>query len=263
MPFGICSASDVAQKMVDNEFSDIPGALAVYDDIIVSGATPEEHDTALEKVLNRARERNIKFNKKKIQLRVTEVKYLGNIVSEKGFTPDPEKIRAIIETPPPKRQDLRRLLGMVNYLSQYIPNMSEITAPLRSLLKKDIHWSWHDEHQKALKRIQKVLTSSPVLHFYDINKPVVLQVDASQGGLGACLIQEGHPVIYASRSLTNAEQHYAQIEKELLAIVFACERFNQFIYGKQVTVHSDHKPLEAIIAKPLSQAPPRIQRLLI
>jgi hypothetical protein len=77
MPFGICSASDVAQKMVDDEFSDIPGALAVYDDIIVSGATPEEHDTALEKVLNRARERNIKFNKKKIQLRVTEVKYLG------------------------------------------------------------------------------------------------------------------------------------------------------------------------------------------
>ncbi|CAB3985329.1 Hypothetical predicted protein [Paramuricea clavata] len=264
MPFGICSASDVAQKMVDDEFSDIPGALAVHDDIIVSGANTEEHDIALEKVLHRARERNIKFNKKKIQLRVTEVKYLGNIVSAKGFTPDPEKIKAIVEMPLPKsKQDLQRLLGMVNYLSQYIPNMSEITAPLRTLLKKDIQWSWHNEHQKALERIKKVLTSSPVLHFYDIDKPVILQVDASQGGLGACLIQEGHPVIYASRSLTNAEQHYAQIEKELLAIVFACERFNQFIYGTQVTVHSDHKPLEAIIAKPLSQAPPRIQRLLI
>ena len=264
MPFGICSASDVAQKMVDDEFSDIPGALAVHDDIIVSGANTEEHDIALEKVLHRARERNIKFNKKKIQLRVTEVKYLGNIVSAKGFTPDPEKIKAIVEMPLPKsKQYLQRLLGMVNYLSQYIPNMSEITAPLRTLLKKDIQWSWHNEHQKALERIKKVLTSSPVLHFYDIDKPVTLQVDASQGGLGACLIQEGHPVIYASRSLTNAEQHYAQIEKELLAIVFACERFNQFIYGTQVTVHSDHKPLEAIIAKPLSQAPPRIQRLLI
>ena len=81
--------------------------------------------------------------------------------------------------------------------------------------------------------------------------------------MGACLIQEGHPVVYASRSLTVAEQHYAQIEKELLAIVFAFERFNKFIYGKQVTVESDHKPLEAIITKPLSQAPPRIQRLLI
>ena len=264
MPFGICSVADVAQQMVDDEFSDIPGALAVHDDIIVSGATTEEHDTALEEVLKRARERNIKFNKKKVQLRVTEVKYLGNIVSAKGFTPDPEKIRAIIEMPPPEsKQDLRRLLGMVNYLSQYIPNMSEITAPLRSLLKKDVQWSWHDEHRKSLERIQQVLTSNPVLQFYDINKPAILQVDASQGGLGACLIQEGHPVVYASRSLTVAEQHYAQIEKELLAIVFACERFNQFIYGKQVTVESDHKPLEAIITKPLSQAPPRIQRLLI
>ena len=240
MPFGICSASDVAQKMVDDEFSDIPCALAVHDDIIVSGANTEEHDIALEKVLHRARERNIKFNKKKIQLRVNEVKYLGNIVSAKGFTPDPEKIKDIVEMPLPKsKQDLQRLLGMVNYLSQYIPNMSEITAPLRTLLKKDIQWSWHNEHQKALERIKKVLTSSPVLHFYDIDKPVTLQVDASQGGLGACLIQEGHPLIYASRSLTNAEQHYAQTEKELLAIVFACERFNQFIYGTQVTVHSN------------------------
>ena len=152
---------------------------------------------------------------------------------------------------------------MVNYLSQYIPNMTEITAPLRSLLQKDVQWSWHDEHRKSLERIQQVLTSNPVLQFYDINKPVILQVDASQGGLGACLIQEEHPVVYASRSFTVAEQHYAQMEKELLAIVFACERFNQFIYGKQVTVESDHKPLEAIITKPLSQAPPRIQRLLI
>ena len=199
MSFDICSAADVAQQMVDDEFSDIPGALAVHDDIIV----------------------------------------------------------------PESKQDLRRLLGMVNYLSQYIPNMSEITAPLRSLLRKDVQWFWHDEHRKSLERIQQVLTSNPVLQFYDINKPVILQVDASQGGLGACLIQEGHPVVYASRSLTVAELHYAQIEKELLAIVFACERFNQFIYGKQVTVASDHKPLEAIITKPLSQAPPRIQRLLI
>ena len=118
--------------------------------------------------------------------------------------------------------------------------MSEITAPLRSLLKKDIQWSWHNEHQESLEKIQKILTSSPVLNFYDINKPILLQVDASQGGLGACLLQDGHPVIYASRSLTVAEQHYAQIEKELLAIVFACERFNQFIYGKQITVQSDH-----------------------
>ena len=163
---------------------------------------------------------------------------------------------------PQTKQDLQHLLGMVNYLLQYIPNMSEITAPLRSLLNKDARWFWHEEHHRSLKRIKAVLTSSPVLRFYDIGKPVTLQVDASQSGLGACLIQEGHPVIYASRSLTNTEKLYAQIEKELLAIVFACERFRQLIYGREITVESDHKPLEAIIAKALAQAP-RIQHLFI
>ncbi|CAB4016515.1 Hypothetical predicted protein [Paramuricea clavata] len=121
----------------------------------ISVANTEDHDIALEKVLHRARERNIKFNKKKIQLRVTEMKYLGNIVSAKGFTPDPEKIKAIVEMPLPRsKQYLQRLLGMVNYLSQYIPNMSEITAPQRTLLKKDIQWSWHNQYQKALERIK-------------------------------------------------------------------------------------------------------------
>ena len=142
----------------------------------------------------------------KIQLRITELKYLGNIVSVKRIH---TRSRKVIEVPPlENKQDLRRLLGMVNYLSQYIPNMFEITAPLRSLLKKDIQWSWHDEHQKSLQRIQKVLTNSPVLNFYDINKPTILQVDASQGGLHACLLQDAHFVMYASRSLTVAEQHY-------------------------------------------------------
>ena len=264
MPFGVCSASDVAQKMVDDNFSDIPGALAVHDDIIVAGVDGEGHDTALKLVLDRAKERNIKFNRTKIQLRIDKVKYLGSIVSGEGFRQDLDKIKAIVGMPQPQnKQDLQRLLGMVNCLSQYIPNMSEITAPLRSLLKKQAQWSWYDEHDRSLAKIKEALTSSPVLRFFDVNKPATIQANASQNGMGGCLLQEGYPVIYASRSLTSAEENYAQIEKELLAIVFTCERFHQFVYGRKVTVQSDHKPLEATMTKPLSQAPPRIQRLLI
>ena len=132
IPFGVYSASDVAQKMVDDNFSDIPGVLALHDDIIIAGADGEGHDTALKLVLDR----NIKFNRTKIQLRIDKVKYLGSIVSGEGFRPDPDKIRAIVNMPQPQnKQDLQCLLGKVNYLSQYIPNMSEITAPPRSLLK--------------------------------------------------------------------------------------------------------------------------------
>lgn len=264
MPFGISSAADVAQKMVDDNFSDIPGVLAVHDNIIVAGPNTEEHDKTLRLTLECARQRNIKFNKRKLRLHVDEVKYLGSIVTDKGFRPDPDKIKAILKMPQPQnKQDLQRLLGMVNYLSQYIPNMSEITSPLRALLKKDIQWTWYHEQQEALEKVKRALTSSPVLQFFDVKKDITLQVDASQSGISACLLQEGHPVTYASRSLTSAEQHYAQIEKELLAIVYACERYNQFVYGKEIMVQSDHKPLEAIMTKPLSQAPPRIQQLLI
>ena len=112
-------------------------------------------------------------------------------------------------------------------------------------------------------KLKQVLTNSPVLQYFNPDKSTTIQTDASQNGIGSCPLQEGHPVIYASRSLTSAEQNYAQIEKELLAIVFACERFHQFVYGNDIDVQSDHKPLEAIMTKPLSQTPPRIQRLLI
>lgn len=129
MPFGICVASDVTQRMVDDNFSDIPGVLAVHDDII-AGKDTAGHDSALKQVLERTRSWNIKFNRSKVQLCVNQVKYLGDIVTADGFKPDPEKIKAIIDMPEPQsKQDLQRLLGMVNYLSQYIPNMSEITGP--------------------------------------------------------------------------------------------------------------------------------------
>lgn len=106
IPFGVYSASDVAQKMVDDNFSDIPGVLALHDDIIVAGADGEGHDTALKLVLDR----NIKFNRTKIQLRIDKVKYLGSIVSGEGFRPDPDKIRAIVNMPQPQnKQDLQCL----------------------------------------------------------------------------------------------------------------------------------------------------------
>ena len=98
--------------------------------------------------------------------------------------------------------------------------------------------------------------------FYDIDKPLVLQVDASTG-LGACLLQDNKPISYASRSLISSEENYANIERELLAIVYACERFHQYTYGYNVIVHTDHKPLESILKRSLAKAPPRLQRLLL
>ena len=147
------------------------------------------------------------------------------------------------------------------YLAKYIPNMSELTAPLRSLLKSDVPWTWFPEHDTSLIKLKSVLSSAPVLRFYDTSLPTTLQIDTSKNGLGACLMQQNQPVAYASRAMSSSEINYAQIEKELSAIVYGCERFNIYTYGVEIEVLSDPKSPESIFKKPLFSVPPRLQRM--
>ena len=264
MPFGISSASEVLAKRVHDNFADIEGAHCIFDDMIIAGDDDDDHDEIMINVMERARDRNVKFNGPKTQFKIPKVKYVGNFVSGDGLTPDPEKINAITNMPlPTDKQSLMRLLGMVKYLSKFIPKESSITAPLRMLLKEDAAWDWQPEHTQALEDIKTALTSEPVLRFYDVTKQVTIQADASQSGLGACLLQGGQPVAYASRSLTSAEENYAQLEKELLAICFACSKFHQYVYGKETEVQTDHKPLVIIVKKPIAKASPRVQRMML
>ena len=141
--------------------------------------------------------------------------------------------------------------------------MSNITLPIRDILKKEIPFHWDSPQEELFSKLKNILSSTPVLTFYDMKKPVIISCDASQSGLGALLLQDGKPVAYASRALSSAETRYAQIEKELLAVVFAFTKFHQYVYSKVVIVESDHKPLEAILKKSLAAAPPRLQRMLL
>ena len=124
-------------------------------------------------------------------------------------------------------------------------------------------FQWDMEQTEVFKSIKEILSTEPVLAFYNVKKPVLITCDASQSGLGAVFLQEDRPIAYASRALTNAESRYAQIEKELLAVVFAFNKFHQYVYGREVLVESDHKPLESIMKKSLAAAPPRLQRMLL
>ena len=162
-----------------------------------------------------------------------------------------------------QKRCIERLLGVINYVGKFIPNMSAVTHPIRELLRKDVQFNWSWEQSDAFQKVKKLLSEAPVLAFFNVKKPVTVSCDASQYGLGAVLLQDCQPVAYASRALTDTERRYAQIEKELLAVVFGMERFNQYVYGKEVEVESDHKPLEAIMLKPLCHAPPRLQRMLL
>ena len=122
-------------------------------------------------------------------------------------------------SPPSDKKGTERLLGTVNYLAKFIPNLSEITLLIHDILKKDVVFHWEAAQEDAFTKVKNIFSAAPVLTFYDVKKPVVISCDASQSGLGALLLQEGKPVAYASRALTSAETLYAQIEKELLAIV--------------------------------------------
>ena len=268
LPFGICSAPEVYHKIVHQMFEHIPGVNTMMDDVIVWGTTQQEHDDRLKEVLSIARKMNLKLNKEKCEFSVKKLTFIGDVISDQGVGPDPKKVSAILNMERPTcRQDVQRFLGMINYQGKFIPDLSTKTAPLRSLLDKKNEWTWDHAQEDAWNHLKQALTKEPVLHFYDCKKPTKLSADASKNGLGAVLLQQHDenwvPIAYASRSMTDAETRYAQIEKELLAITFACERFHQYIYGQQVQVETDHKPLIPLFVKPLSDCPLRIQRLLI
>lgn len=264
LAFGISSAPEIFQKRMNCVFGDIDGVHVVFDDLIIAAENDDEHDKILRKLLERARQNGVRFNKNKLQLKVQTVKYLGNILTPDGVKPDQEKVSTIVNMPAPTdAKGVQRFIGLVNYLSKFVPHFSNLTEPLRNIQKSDSDFVWSPSCQDAFDRIKQKIISAPVLQYFDPTKHTVIQTDASSKGLGSCLMQNGLPIAFASRALTDAETRYAQIEKELLAIVFACEKFAYYVYGRQVEVQSDHKPLESLFKKSLCTTTPRLQRMLM
>ena len=185
LPFDISSAQDVFQAVMSEMFEDIEGVEVVVDDIIIWGTTQEEHDTTLEKVLQRATERNLKLNKDKSQIRLKQISYIGHVLGEDSIKPDPKKVRAISEMERPNcKEELLRFLGMATYLSKFIPNYSEEAAPLRNLLEKETEWHWEESQEKSFQHLKSMVTNSPVLQFFDPQKSTRISVDASSSGMG-------------------------------------------------------------------------------
>ena len=268
MPYGIHSASEICQAKIANILSNIEGAINAQDDIIIWGNTLEQLRERTKATLDEIRKSGLKLRKDKCQFEKTQLIFLGHLISADGASPDPRKIEAILNMPDPTNvKELQRFLGMITYLGKFIPRLSDETAPLRTLLEKDVIWTFDEPQRKAVQRLKELVTSSPVLQYYNPNVPTRVSSDASKLGLGAVLEQqhenEWHPVAFASRSLSPAEQNYCPLERETLSIVFACERFREYIYGLSFDVFNDHKPLKSIFTKPLYRAPARIQRFLL
>ena len=194
---------------------------------------------------------------------------MGDIISVNGLQPDKQKVEAINSMSTPAcKQDVQRFLGMINYLARFVPNLPNYTLCLRDLLHKKADWVWEAKHDNAFTTLKRLVVEAPVLKFFDPKLPIKVSTDASKSALGAVLLQkhgsEFFPVAYAARAMTPAEQRYAMIEKELLGIVYACEKFHQYIYGvPNLVIENDHKPLSALFNKSLSSCPLRVQRFML
>lgn len=271
MPFGVSVAPEEFECKLHEKLDDLPGVIVIRDDVLVTGhgetyeEAVEDHDQNLVRLLDRAKQVNLKLNKAKMKLRKAEVEFMGHVVTKDGLKPDPRKIKAVEEMPRPScKKETLSLLGFINYLSKFLPRLSEVAQPLRELTMTDAEFLWSPQHEEALQQVKQLVINHPVLKYYDPSEEATLQCDASEYGLGATLLQKGQPVAFASRTLSRTERNYAQIEKECLAIVFGCERFTQYLAQKdKVQVESDHKPLQAIFKKPIHTAPCRLQRMLL
>ncbi len=264
LPFGLNVSSEIFQKRLLDAFADLHGIVCIADDIVVHGKTQDEHDANMRMFLQRCKELGVRLNKDKTESSASEITFMGHRITANGVQIDPEKVKAVTDLKEPHNvEELRRFLGMVNYVSKFLPNLTSELHPLHNLLRKDVSWNWSKTQQASFDVIKHNLTKTPVLAFYDPDRDLILENDASEYGLGSVMLQNGRPVAYASRTLSAAERRYAQIEKEMLAITYGLEKFHHFTYGREVKVVTDHKPLVAITNKPLSMAPRRLQNLLL
>jgi hypothetical protein len=268
LPFGISSAPEIYHRTIHMIYEHIPGCTTMMDDIIVWGSTLQEHNQRLQQVFDASRKSNLKLNREKCVFGMKELTFVGDTISAEGIKPDEAKVKAIMNFETPKsKKDVQRFLGMLNYQARYVPDLSSKTQVLRNLTEEKNQFQWTATEQKSFDELKAILTSTSVLKFFDPNKEIKISSDASSFGLGAVLLQkhdnEWMSVAYASRVMSDAETRYAQIEKEMLAISFACEHFHQYIFGQAVEVETDHKPLVSIFKKSLNDCPLRLQRLLL
>nr|XP_058971272.1 uncharacterized protein K02A2.6-like [Pocillopora verrucosa] len=267
IPFGIKSGPEKFQSEIYRILGGQQGVVCLMDDIVVFGKNQEEHDERLVQTLTRLKAAGVTLNKDKCQFSKSQIDFLGHRIGVNGVESSPEKVEAILKMRAPENvSEVRGLMGTVNQLMKFVPNLATMTQPLRELLSSHSAWCWGPAQEQAFKEIKQCLTSSPVLQIYDPSLETKVSADASSYGLGGVLLQKHGdrwaPVAYASKSLLDVEKRYAQIEKEALASTFACERFTDYILGKDIILETDHKPLVPLLStKELDQLPVRIQRM--
>ena len=269
--FGLSCAAEVFQKKVSDILNGIPCVKNISDDIYVGGTDKDTHDCHLKQVFHRLHENGLTINLPKCQFRVPTMLFFGHVFSEKGMSPNPKKVEALQNVAPPinASDEVRSLLSSAAFCSRFIKDFALITRPLRQLTCDGTRWQWTQEEQLSFERLKEALSTKTTLGYFDPKKPTSIFVDGSPIGLGAVLTQEEEsskevtPLHYASCPLTPTQARYLQIDREALSIYWAIKRFHLFVYGKELKVITDHKPLVSLFNNPSSKPSARMERWLL
>jgi len=245
LPFGLKSAPEIFQRVMSQILSDLPGVTVYIDDILIFATSEGEHKHRLEAVLRRLEQEGITLNRDKCSIGMDSVEYLGHVLSSKGIEPSPKKTEAVINAPvPTSKEQLRSFLGLTTYVGQkFVPHYASIVEPLWKLCAEASEFVWDGRSNRAFEEVKDATAKVTNLVWFDHRMDVTVQVDASGSGLGAVLLQNGRPIMYASRKLTAVESRYSQLEREFLALVFGVKRFRKFIIGCPCVMETDHLPI--------------------
>ena len=269
MPMGFTSSSEILQRTLDSLLAGLPGVKHVHDNIFIHGSTSQEHLERLDMCLAHLKEHGITLNRGKCKFAMPKLEFMSTLYTRHGIQASSKHIEAIKVFPVPTDvKSVRSFLGLANFMRKFIPNMATVSAPLNDLTRKTTPWKWAESEQDAFDRIKQILCAETTLAYFDRKCPIHLWVDASPVGLGAILCQTDtsgsmKPVFFASRSLSDTEQRYAQTEREALAIKYGCLHFRHYLLGcPDFVIHTDHRPLLQLMV-PGSRPTPRIERMVL
>jgi len=254
MPFGLTNAPATFQHFMNDTFRDFLDdfCLIYLDDILIYSNSLEENKRHVKLVLTRLRSARLFAKPEKCQFHVSEIEFLGYVISPSGISMDPSKVSAITSWPPPKSvHDIQVFIGFANFYRRFISNYSGITSPITYLLKKNVDFIWSNDAQHAFEYLKRKFTTAPILRHFDPSRPSIIETDASDFAI-ACIISQKddsnilHPIAFYSRKLTPAEVNYEIYDKEMLAIITAFKQWRAYLEGSlhQITVLTDHRNLE-------------------
>ena len=206
---------------------------------------------------------NLTLNSEKIQFKQSQVSFYGHCWSKHSISPDLKKIEALNHMEFPLDKETMRSFLIINYLNRYSALSAHLTAPLSALTHQAMDYKPGKVHFETFNRLKVEIFNMKALPYFDVNAETTLQTDASKKGLGACLIQKGKVICYASRALTKTEQNYQNLEREALGTIWEMEKFHYFLYGKELTLETNQKPLVSIYKKYMIDISPRVQRLIV